>query len=123
MLKLVDKYDDVVKNAKEFHKSIENDIELIRKLSMFRHWYYIEEIDAFAPSKFIGFKDITIDDYKIGTSPEQGYMDGRDTVKQLKQWFKLVDNVESDIYYKKLVDYLSKYDKKPNKMLKLYNKK
>lgn len=58
MLKLVDKYDDVVKNAKEFHKSIENDIELNRKLSMFRHWYYIEEIDAFAPSKFIGYKDI-----------------------------------------------------------------
>ena len=47
----------------------------------------------------------------------------KNTVKQLKQWFKLVDNVESDIYYKKLVDYLSKYDKKPNKMLKLYNKK
>ncbi len=69
MLDLVGSYTDVVKNAKEFHNNIDGD--LIRKLSQFRHWYYIEEIDAFAPSKFIGYKDVTVADYKEGTRSGQ----------------------------------------------------
>lgn len=121
MLDLVDNYSEVVRNAKEFHDSI--DVDLIKKLSQFRHWYYIEEIDGFAPSKFIGYMDITIEDYKIGTSLEQGYMDGRDTVKQLKEWFQPINNENYEFYYKRLEEFLSQYDKKPNKMLQLYYKK
>ena len=121
VLDLVDSYTGVVENAKEFHNNIDED--LIRKLSLFRHWYYIEEIDAFAPSKFIGYKDVTVVDYKIGTKLGQGYMDGRDTVKQLKQWFKLVNDEEFDFYCEKLEDFLFQYDKKPNKKLQLYYKK
>lgn len=121
MLDLVDSYTDVVENAKEFHNNINED--LIRKLSQFRHWYYIKEIDAFAPSKFIGYKDVTVGGYKAGTKPGQGYMDGRDTVKQLKQWFKPVNDGGLDFYCEKLKDFLFQYDKKPNKKLQLYYKK
>lgn len=127
MLDLVDNYSEVVRNAKEFHNNI-GDEGLIKKLSQFRHWYYIEEIDGFGPSKFIGYKDITIEDYKIGTSyklctsSEQSYLDGRDTVRQLKQWFQLINDENFESYYKKLESFLSQYNKKPNKMLQLYYK-
>ena len=122
MLDLVESYSDVVRNAREFLDSVDDE-GLVNKLSMFRHWYYVEEIDAFAPSKFIGYKDITIEDYRIGTSVDQGYMDGRDTVKQLKEWFQPIDNENYEIYYKRLEEFLSQYDKKPNKMLQLYYKR
>lgn len=122
MLSLVESYSDVVRNAREFLNSIDDEW-LVNKLSLFRHWYYIEEIGAFAPSKFIGYKDITIEDYNIGTSLEQGYMDGRDTVKQLKEWFQPISNENYEFYYKRLEEFLSQYDKKPNKMLQLYYKK
>lgn len=122
MLDLVDNYSQVVRNAKEFHNSIENE-SLIKKLSQFRHWYYIEEINGFAPSKFIGYRNITIEDYKEGTKRGQSSMDGRDTVRQLKQWFQPVNNEDFESYYKKLEEFLSNYDKKPNKMLQLHYKK
>lgn len=119
MLDLVNNYSEVVINAKGFHDSI--DMDLIKKLSQFRHWYYIEEIEDFAPSKFIGYKDITREDYKEGTIHGQSYMDGRDTVRQLKEWFEPVNNEDFDYYYKRLEDFLSQYDKKPNKMLQLHH--
>lgn len=122
ILNLIDSYSDVIRNAKEFHNCIDDE-DLIKKLSLFKHWYYIEEIDGFAPSKFIGYKDITIDEYKIGTSREKGYMDGRDTVSRLKQWFKLVDDKDYELYYKKLEEHLLLYDKKPNIKLQIYYKK
>ena len=76
-----------------------------------------------SPSKFIGYKDITIEDYKEGTKRGQSYMDGRDTVKQLKEWFQPISNENYEFYYKRLEEFLSQYDKKPNKMLQLYYKK
>ena len=44
-------------------------------------------------------------------------------VKHLKQWFKLVDDKDYELYYKKLEDLLLLYDKKPNKKLQIYYKK
>ncbi len=73
-LDLVETYEDVVKNAKVFCDNVNDCEELRSKLSNFQHWYYIEEIDKFAPSKFIGYQDNTVEDYIFGTS-SQGYMD------------------------------------------------
>lgn len=50
-------------------------------------------------------------------------MDGRDTVPRLKKWFKLIPKEENEIYYNKLEEFLSYYDKKPNKKVQLYYKK
>lgn len=122
MLDLVDNYSEVVRNAKEFNNSIDDE-SLVKKLSQFKHWYYIEEINGFAPSKFIGYRSITIEDYKEGTKRGQSSMDGRDTARQLKQWFQPVNNEDFEFYYTKLEEFLSNYDKKPNKMLQLHYKK
>lgn len=42
MLSLVDNYKEVLNNSIVFHDNIDNSEELIKKLSFFRHWYYIE---------------------------------------------------------------------------------
>lgn len=123
MLNLVENYKDVLDNSEAFHNCMDNSEEIIKKLGLFRHWYYIEETNKFAPSKFIGYKDITLEEYITGTSREEGYMDGRDTVPRLKKWFKSIPEEENEIYYKKLEEFLSLYDKKPNKKVQLYYKK
>ena len=33
---------------------------------MFRHWYYIPTINAFGPSKYIGYKNMNIEEYDRG---------------------------------------------------------
>ena len=121
MLSLVESYDDVVLNSKEFYDNIENG--LVRKLCFFRHWYYIEETDTFAPSKFIGYKGITISEYRRGTIRNAGYMDGRDTVNHLKQWFRLADDKEYEISIKKIRKFLAKYGKRPNANIFVHYKK
>ncbi|WP_419724815.1 hypothetical protein [Terrisporobacter petrolearius] len=123
MLNLVENYKDVLDNSEVFHNGMDNSQEIIKKLAFFRHWYYIEEANKFAPSKFIGYKKITFEEYIAGTNREEGYMDGRDTVPRLKKWFKLIPEEENEIYYKKLEEFLSLYDKKPNKKVQLYLKK
>lgn len=59
MLDLVYSYSDGIRNAKKFYSSI-NDESLIKKLSQFRHWYYIEVLDAFAPSKLLDIKRLLL---------------------------------------------------------------
>ncbi|MFL0251966.1 hypothetical protein ACJDT4_16220 [Clostridium neuense] len=44
-------------------------------------------------------------------------------VSRPKKWFKLIPKEENEIYYKKLEEFLSYYDKKPNKKVQLYYKK
>lgn len=49
--RLVESYAQVLESARNFNMG--NHID---KLTSFKHWYYFEEIDSFAPSKFIGYK-------------------------------------------------------------------
>ncbi|MTI71104.1 MAG: hypothetical protein FH751_12715 [Firmicutes bacterium] len=123
MLNLVKSYDEVIENSLVFHESVIEAEEIIKKLSFFRHWYYIEEMDKFVPSKFIGYKNNTLAHYNFGTSQENGYMDGRETVPHLKKWFRLIPDDKCKKYYKELQTFLEKYEKKPNKMVQLYFKK
>lgn len=44
-------------------------------------------------------------------------------VSRLKKWFKLIPKEENEIYNKKLEEFLSYYNKKPNKKVQLYYKK
>lgn len=123
MLNLVGNYEEVIKNCKVFNESVDNHEELMKKLSLFRHWYYIEELNKFAPSKFVGYQNITAEEYILETRSEDGYMDGRDTVPRLRKWFKLIPEDENEKYYKQLKEFISVYDKKPNKLGKLYYRK
>ncbi|GMT42196.1 MAG: hypothetical protein IEMM0002_0607 [bacterium] len=58
--------------------------ETLRRFSLFFHWYYFSNLDVFAPSKFIGYKNTTIDNY-IGKGK------GTYTQHTLSKWFTKVE--------------------------------
>jgi hypothetical protein len=63
---------------------------------MFKHWYYIPEIDLFGPSKFIGYENMNTSKYNRG----RGKTDV-DTEKVLKIWFKQIprdSEIEEDLW-------------------------
>ena len=81
---LVTSYDQVRENAFQFseigdHKTT----EAYRRFARFRHWYHFPEIgdNVFAPSKFIGYQDTTIGEYR-------GRGNGGETERRLKRWFR-----------------------------------
>lgn len=123
VLYLVETYEDVVKNARVFSENLKDCVDVKKKLSSFQHWYYFEEIDKFAPSKFIGYQDISFEDYIYGTSRDYGYMDGRETELQLSNWFMRIPDERKDFYYHKLRRELSSYNKVPNKRTSIHIRK
>ncbi|HJX49921.1 MAG TPA: hypothetical protein VJ438_00500, partial [Candidatus Nanoarchaeia archaeon] len=80
---LVDNLDEIKGNITTFNQELENkDQKIISKLTQFTHWYYLESIDKFGPSKFIGYKLMTSEIYdKLYNNG----LDGRDTEKKFKQ--------------------------------------
>jgi hypothetical protein len=116
-LKVVEKnvfistYEEALANAKTFLNGIGDSQAIQSKLNFFRHWYYFEEIDGFAPSKFIGYRSMDIKAYEVSHSSE---LDGRDTERTLKNIFKLADDVEKEKLLPKLTAFLGKFDKQPN---------
>lgn len=84
-LKLVESLDEIKKNIIQFNHDIEVNEEMRKRfLAHYKQWYYIKELDMFAPSKFIGYKDMDADKYnnKDGTGA-----DGRKTELALRNWF------------------------------------
>lgn len=120
---LIDSVEDVILNIKVFNKDLDLSEYLISKLSYFRHWYYVEELDLFGPSKFIGYKGNTSEEYRKGTNYESGYMSGIITQQRLTKLFDNIDTIDSDRsdeLHQKLEYFLGCYDKKPNKSAKIY---
>jgi len=62
---------------------LEQRTDILSQLSLFKHWYYIKEIDMFGPNKYIGYKEINTSKYNRGYG-----LDGRDTERVLQQWFR-----------------------------------
>ncbi|WMT41187.1 hypothetical protein RE628_00765 [Paenibacillus sp. D2_2] len=96
MTDLVNEYAEVVENVKQFNDDLEAGKDVTEQLSQFKHWYYISELDMFGPSKFIGYKGMTSEDYHKGDGK-----DGRDTEKMLVLWF--VQLSEEDTRYTPLL--------------------
>ena len=73
------------------------------------HWYYSPIYDTFGPSKFIGYDNISLDEYK----PSE--LDGRDTenaISKLKEYILLKDDHPNfQIYQQKLDQFLSQKNK------------
>lgn len=88
---------------------------IVDKLTRFRAWYATKKPDGrwiFGPSKFIGYKDITPDEYVAHKG--QG-MDGRQTENALQKWFQEVP--DGDLYDEledALHDFLARFDKRPS---------
>lgn len=120
MFELIANYNDIVENVKTFNECIRNSNLLIDRLSQFRHWYYIVELEMFAPSKFIGYKGNNSEEYRIGTSPVNGYMDGRNTERVLSQLFNGLQAEGHEIHHKELVDFLYSFGKSPNQNVQIY---
>ena len=116
----VDSYEEVLHNAKTFLNGIDASTIMQEKLSSFRHWYYFKEIDGFAPSKFIGYKDMNMRAYEVGYNTG---LDGRETEHALQKIFKIAEGSLNDKLNSKLEIFLSKYEKQPNKLTSIHIKK
>ena len=57
--RLVRSCEEVVQSTKSFNRGLNEEPDLYKRLSGFRAWYYIPEIDAVGPSKFIGYREIS----------------------------------------------------------------
>jgi hypothetical protein len=111
-LSLVENISEVLENIKTFNEELPQSKHLMRKLSSFKQWYYSEELNLFAPSMFIGYKQNTAADYEKGTLSSVRYIHGWDTEAILKQWSieaKGLDYIELE---EKLSSLLEEYDKK-----------
>jgi len=53
----VENYEDVIEPVRAFNEGLKEGGNLENQLSYFRAWYYIPELDAVGPSKFIGYKN------------------------------------------------------------------
>lgn len=113
---LVNTYDEVAINAERYIYDLHKDEYLVSVMSNVQHWYYvkIKEGYVFAPSKFIGYVNNTGELYSKYTG---NGMDGRETEKVLKQWFKKVEegsDLEENLM-RSLKGFVDFYDKKLNK--------
>ena len=106
---LVINVDEVFENIIQFNKDLEQETEIISQLSQFIHWYYVPELDSFAPSKYIGYRNMNTKKYNRGFNKT-----GVDTEKVLKQWFIKLDNSSEKgiMFMNKLADLLELYNKK-----------
>jgi Flp pilus assembly protein TadD len=80
---LINDYDDVLLNARQFEKDLNNDTEICEQLYRFKHWYYFDETGSFAPSKYIGYKNMDANRYDRGKNKNGGA-----TEAELSRWFR-----------------------------------
>ena len=85
---LVTKYDEVRENVQTFNEVLRGLESLQANLLRFKSWYYLPELDAVAPSKFIGFADMTGDYYEAN---RKGGLNGGLTDPRLSRWFQEVE--------------------------------
>jgi len=125
-LKVVDKnvfvksYQDALENAVTFINGLDSADEIKDKLSSYRHWYYFKELDGFAPSKFIGYKQMNMKAYQAGFNAG---LDGGRTEIALRPLFTIVDGPFKDELERKLAAFLNKYHKLPNAISQIHIKK
>lgn len=106
------------RNIKDFNRILKEDDErIIKLLSYFRRWYYIEGF-GFGPSKYIGYRKQNIDKYLRLKQTDYG-MDGRDTEKAIRElgWFKKTNDTKM---VKRLESLFESHGKKPNALTTIH---
>ena len=76
-------YDDVLESIAVFNKSLEKSKRFRDQVRFFQSWYYVPELDAVGPSKFVRYKGMTGFDYIRNYSA----LDGRGAEPVLAKWF------------------------------------
>lgn len=106
-------------NIHRFQKEVDRSKKLQARLAYARAWYTGFEEDGsycFGPSKFIGYRNLSAEDYLPGDG-----LDGRLTEHRLAQWFTEID--PSHILYEPLHDelqeFLASYGKTPSSAMRI----
>lgn len=111
MSELVKNKEQVIENAKRFNELTTSSVSYAytTAFNYFKHWYYFEEHDIFAPSKFIGYENTTLENYRR----EKG-RSGSNSEKRLKLWFEQLDRDSSryDELCTQLSDYVDSLERK-----------
>jgi len=107
---LVDSLGEVIENARRFQKIFLPkylNCKALERFSRFSHWYYLPDLEIFAPSKFIGYKNTSIKKY-------DGTGNGGETEIRLTKWFVKVPKKSQDftILSTELERFAAKLDKK-----------
>ena len=95
----------VIENAKNFNKLTPESNSYVyeeKVFNSFTHWYYFQEYGIFAPSKFIGYENTTLENYRRGEGRHGG-----ETEKILKKWFRPLE--QSSPLFKEISTKLDKY--------------
>ncbi len=98
-------------NLRQFNYIATHDAtRVLNRFSNFFHWYYFPQDDAFAPSKFLGYKQTTIDNYR-------GLGSGGITQAALTKFFDNVDKSSQQFteLYQKLSDFAASLGKSVNR--------
>jgi hypothetical protein len=109
-IKFVESFIELQKRIKEWSDGfINGNLAALNVAPKTAHWYYSPIYDTFGPSKFIGYKNISLDDYRSDG------LDGRDTeqcIANLNEYEILEnDNPNFETYNKKLENFLSYQNK------------
>lgn len=110
----VESYEEALQNAIVFNDALPSSEVLRSRLNYFRHWYYFDEIDMFAPSKFIGYKGMNARTYEALTVSGENKLDGKDTEKTLDRFFVEASENAKDNLIEKLSTSLYQYGKSIN---------
>ena len=123
--RLVRSCEEVVQSTKSFNRGLNEEPDLYKRLSGFRAWYYIPEIDDVGPSKFIGYREISARFYldhtgtlAKATFPSSKRLNGGTTENRLKKWFEETEpgTVEYEYVSEMTKELLDQWGKKPSKL-------
>lgn len=92
-MQLITSFKQAEENAVRFSDVLDHpETVAYKRLGQFFHWYYFPDLDIFAPSKFIGYENTSLEEYEgLGT--------GSDTTRILNTWFHKLEK-NSAIYLK-----------------------
>jgi hypothetical protein len=106
-------------NIQRFKGELDRSPGLQERLAYARAWYTGFESDGsytFGPSKFIGYRELSADEYLAG-----GGLDGRQTEHRLRQWFVEIgpDHIAYAPLLEQLHDFLAGYGKAPSSAMRI----
>ena len=112
MSDLIKSFKDLKDNAKNFAELKPGDgSQTLKVLRSFKDWYFFPDLDIFAPCKFIGYKNTTVENYKSdghgGTA--------RENIERWKFFNKIEHNSPEFLGYLKKLEFQLKPFNKENK--------
>jgi hypothetical protein len=103
-IETVASYEEILELAKTFNKGLERVKIFKDDFRYYRSWYYLPELDAVAPSKFIRYKGMTDSEY----TRIHAELDAASGGPVLDRWFKhLKENSPEAMFVKQKVEELA----------------